>query len=102
MEAIAIALGHPHKLDNKALLLKTVGGGVDTKIWFPNCFLTISLKIAEVTCWVKRKRWDFWVPGEREGDSGKNRDFDQTVEQIESGRHVGLSGQGQWKRSLLD
>jgi hypothetical protein len=25
------------------------------------------VSIKEVNCWVKGKRWDFWVPGEDEG-----------------------------------
>jgi hypothetical protein len=42
---------------------RNVVGGADTEIWFPNCFLIMSIKMAEGNHWVKIKRWDF--PGPR-------------------------------------
>jgi hypothetical protein len=47
-------------------------GGADNEIWFSNCPLIMLIKTAEVNCWVKVKRWDFWVPG---GTGGKEIKF---------------------------
>lgn len=44
-----------------------VGGGTDSKILFPNYFLIMSKNKAEASIWAKGKRWDFQVPGGREG-----------------------------------
>lgn len=70
--------------------MDSIGGGADTEIWFPNCFLIMSIKMAEGNCWAKGKRGDFQIPEGREGE--KIRDSDQAVEWIESCRHVGLLG----------
>ena len=45
---------------------RNVVGGADTEIWFPNCFLIISIKMAEGNHWVKIKRWDFPGPRRRQ------------------------------------
>lgn len=33
----------------------SVGGGAGTKIWFPNCFLIMSIKTEEANRWEKKK-----------------------------------------------
>lgn len=53
--------------------------------------LIMSIKMAEASRWEDNIRWDFQVPGGREGDSGRTADLDQAVEQTGSSRHVGLS-----------
>ena len=60
---------------------KIVGGGADTKIWFPNWFLILSIKKL-IAGYRGKKRWNFWITGGREGDSGRIADSNQAVEQI--------------------
>lgn len=31
----------------------------------------MSIKKKEASCWAERKKWDFWVPGRREGGTGR-------------------------------
>lgn len=49
-----------------------VGGEADTKIWLPNCFLIMSIMIAEANRWTKKKGGisSFWRK-RRERDWGE-------------------------------
>ena len=38
------------------------GGVADTKVWFPNWFLILSIKKAWRQLLDGRYRWDLWVP----------------------------------------
>jgi hypothetical protein len=51
-----------------------VGGGANTKVWFPNWFWIWSVKEAETRRqWLGgRDKWDFQVPGGK-GDAGKEK-----------------------------
>lgn len=51
-----------------------LGGLDDTKIWFLNWFLIVSVKMAEANCWAKRKV-QLLGPGGREGTQGERRSF---------------------------
>lgn len=51
----------------------------DTKIWFPNWLLTVSVKKMRANCWVK---WKFQVLEGREGMRGRERSlFSQVLEE---------------------
>ena len=52
-----------------------VRGGVNTKIWFSDWFLIVSMKKAESNCWVKWKRWDFQACRVREETQRKRKCF---------------------------
>jgi hypothetical protein len=41
--------------------------------------LIVSIKMVEANCWVKRQRWDFWVPGGRGGDEREDWLFCQVL-----------------------
>ena len=57
------------------------GGVADTKVWFPNWFLILSVKKAWRQLLDGRDRSDFWVPGEKKRDIGKEQGlFSQALE----------------------
>lgn len=53
---------------------RVVGGGTDSKPWFPNWFLIWSIKEAGSQLLGGRDRWDFQVSGGK-GDKKREGDF---------------------------
>jgi len=60
---------------------ENVGGGADTRVWFPNWFVIWSIKEAGSQLLGGRNRWNFLVPGGK-GDTGKEKGpYGQALEQ---------------------
>lgn len=57
-----------------------------------NCFLIILINIAEGNHWAKEEKAGFPSPRRKGREAERIGDLDQAVEQIESVRCVGLSG----------
>jgi hypothetical protein len=51
------------KKTSHVLHKQSVEGGADTKVWFPNWFLILSIEKSWSQLLDRRDRWDFRVPG---------------------------------------
>ena len=64
--------------------MKLVGGGADTKIWFRNYFLIMSIKTAEANPWAKEKKVGILGPRRKR----RERDKVFYVQALERGRQA--------------
>ena len=78
--------------------MKLVGGGADTKIWFPNCFLIMSIKTAEANPWAKEKKVGILGPRRKRRERDRERGFSARLLGEE---HKPCKAFGHWRNSNI-